>query len=286
MGLLVPYIHIIIKGDIMLQNPYASSLYPTPVGLRDNVVELNNALLLAKPVSSNSTITIQYSGKKHVISCCQIIVGATLDQLLIEFKGEWFVETVPVARLLTLISFLDHIVKKKHTDRPEYEPKHSEFIRDSRNLAMSIMPEVEDNSLIEMLIYGIFDDQKNTVDPVISFIRSLEVYWVTYFLVSQVLNRDEKGDYQTIRSASKVYGLSESYFRKLCHSAFTCGPKKQLRMWRAAYSALQLVEKEQPISTIASDNGFSSSSHFSTEIKSFFGMSPKDFKRLKESFYE
>ncbi|NEG59862.1 helix-turn-helix domain-containing protein [Pantoea agglomerans] len=270
----------------MLQNPDAFNTLSNPSVVINDGVELNNTLLFAKPVSSNSTITIRYCGKKHVNRRCQPIVCATLDQLLIEFKGEWLVETVPMARLLTLISFLDHIVKKEHATRSEYVPEHSEIIRDRRNLAMNITPEAEDKSFIEMVIRGIFDAEKNSVYPVINFIRDLEVYWVTCFLVSQALNHDEKGADQTIRSASKVYGLSESHFRKLCHSAFTCGPKKQLRMWRAAYSALQLVEKEQLISTIACENGFSSSSHFSAEIKSFFGMSPKDFKRLEESFYE
>jgi AraC-like DNA-binding protein len=49
---------------------------------------------------------------------------------------------------------------------------------------------------------------------------------------------------------------------------------------------LQLIENDQSIGTIAGDNGYASSSHFSSEIKSLFGITPREFKKLEGLLHE
>ncbi|WP_374191026.1 helix-turn-helix domain-containing protein [Candidatus Symbiopectobacterium sp. 'North America'] len=52
-------------------------------------------------------------------------------------------------------------------------------------------------------------------------------------------------------------------------------------MWRAVYSALQLIDNDESIATVAWNNGYASSYHFSTEIKTLFGITPREFKNLE-----
>lgn len=119
------------------------------------------------------------------------------------------------------------------------------------------------------------------------YLSRQECYWLTGFLLQYMLDMimSEQPREKLSRSC-KTYGVSETQFRNLCRVNFSLGPKKLLRQWRAAYSVLQLIENNESIATTACNNGYSSASHFSMEVKQIFGLNPKYFKRIHRIFNE
>lgn len=214
------------------------------------------------------------------------VVLATLDEIIVQVNGEWVVEMLTMSQLSTLFAFLDFQAGclSAVADKEASEDNRTIVIHTKRNLAITL--EQESNTFMGMLISVMLNPQDARLEILFSFVRNLETYWIANFLLSQVMNQEKECCTQKIYHASKIYGVSESYFRKLCHHAFTRGPKKQLRIWRAAHSALQLIEKDNSIATIAGDNGYASSSHLSSEIKSFFGITPREFKKLEGLLHE
>ncbi|WP_312044118.1 helix-turn-helix domain-containing protein [Erwinia sp.] len=263
-----------------------------PLYVSDECMNLNNGVLFARPLNSESVMSISASGElrenyeDRLNNLLQPIVLSTLDNMEIAFRGDWMVEILPMSQATTLFSFLDYQAKSRSINA---EPRVGEtntslLMHTERNLA--ILVENECKSLMGMLIFTLLKPQDSRLENLFSFVRNVESYWIAHFLLSQVMDEDKENDSHKIGNASKIYGVSESYFRKLCHHAFTRGPKKQLRLWRAAHSALQLIEKDNSIAAIAGNNGYSSSSHFSSEIKSMFGITPREFKKLEGLLHE
>jgi len=275
-----------MKGDDRL-------LIPVTDKVVDKTLQINNELLLVKPMHEESTLDLSGDSMKidngNIIN--RTVLLASNDHLNVKFINEWTVEKFPLSQISTLFCFLDYQAKncepdirKTIHDGDEIRASSNELLDNERSIVLLL----ENNSdrLMDILINGIIDPQKQCLQNVFTFIRNMESYWIAYFLLSQVFSDDNDSDAYKLYNACKVYGVSESYFRKLCHNAFTCGPKKQLRMWRAAHSALQLIEKDKSIATIAGNNGYSSSSHFSSEIKSIFGLTPREFKKLEGLLHE
>ncbi|MGL5567383.1 MAG: helix-turn-helix domain-containing protein [Plesiomonas sp.] len=263
-----------------------------PFLVSDECICLNNGILFARPLNSKSVMAVSASGElrgnyeERLNNILQPIVLSTLDNMDIAFGGDWMAEILSISQATTLFSFLDYQAKSRSAIA---EPRMAEtnnflLMRTERNLA--ILVDDECKSLIGLLILTLLKPQDHRLGNLFSFVRSVESYWVAYFLLSQVMNEDKESESYKIGIASKIYGVSESYFRKLCNHAFTRGPKKQLRLWRAAHSALQLIEKDNSIATIAGNNGYASSSHFSSEIKLLFGITPKEFKKLEGLLHE
>lgn len=266
-----------------------------PFLVSNECICLNNGILFARPLNSKSVMAVSASGElrenheERLNNILQPIVLSTFDNMDIAFGGDWMAEILSISQATTLFSFLDYQAKSRSVIT---EPRRAEtaetndflLMRTERNLA--ILVDDECKSLIGLLISTLLKPQNNRLENLFSFVRSVESYWVAYFLLSQVMNEDKESESYKIGIASKTYGVSESYFRKLCNHAFTRGPKKQLRLWRAAHSALQLIEKDNSIAAIAGNNGYASSSHFSTEIKSLFGITPKEFKKLEGLLHE
>lgn len=262
---------------------YARKLMSSPDKITDDFAKIDNALLLARPLNSSSILT--FSSIDDELSCIKGIGETTLmvslNAINVTFTGEWEVEIFPLSQITTLLSFLDYQTKSEGAvSRMSVDPQRKGVILEDESCIIAC---VEENckSFMDMLISNILIQNKQSLKNIFAFIRNMESYWVTKFLLSQVLDEDKEKDIHKLYNACKVYGVSESYFRKLCYDAFTRSPKKQLRMWRAAHSALQLIEKDKSIATIAGNNGYASSSHFSSEIKSLFGITPRAFKRLE-----
>jgi len=272
---------------------YDRLLIPITAKVVDDTIQINNELLLVRPMHEKSML--DFSGDSVNVNSGNIISSAVLlasnDKLNVKFINEWTVEKFPLSQISTLFCFLDYQTKScesgiRKIDNIDDENRlySNEFIENEKSVLLLL--ENNTDRLMDILISGIIDPQKQCLQNVFTFIRNMESYWIAYFLLSQVFNDDNDSDTYKLYNACKVYGVSESYFRKLCHNAFTCGPKKQLRMWRAAHSALQLIEKDKSIATIAGNNGYSSSSHFSSEIKSIFGITPREFKKLEGLLHE
>lgn len=280
------------QKNIMRQRVNDSSNAEMPLYVSDKCIDLNNGVLFARPLNSESVMSVSASGEPRenyddrLNNILQPIVLSTLNNMEIAFRGDWMVEILSMSQASTLFSFLDYQAKSRSVNA---EPRIGEtntslLMHTERNLA--ILVDDECKSLMGMLIFTLLKPQDRRLENLFSFVRNVESYWIAHFLLSQVMNEDKESDSHKIGNASKIYGVSESYFRKLCHHAFTRGPKKQLRLWRAAHSALQLIEKDNSIAAIAGNNGYASSSHFSSEIKSLFGITPREFKKLEGLLHE
>jgi AraC-like DNA-binding protein len=280
------------QKNIMRQRVNDSANAEMPLYVSDACIDLNNGVLFARPLNSESIMSVSPSGElrenydDRLNNILQPIVLSTLDNMEIAFRGDWMVEILSMSQATTLFSFLDYQAKSRsvNTEARVGETNTSLLMHTERNLAILVGDECK--SLMGMLIFTLLKPQDRRLENLFSFVRNVESYWIAHFLLSQVMNEDKESDSHKIGNASKIYGVSESYFRKLCHHAFTRGPKKQLRLWRAAHSALQLIEKDHSIAAIAGNNGYASSSHFSSEIKSLFGITPREFKKLEGLLHE
>ena len=258
----------------------------------DVCIDLNDGLLFARPLNSEAAISVSASGElrgnggAHLDNIRRPLVLLTLKNMKVVFQGSWMVEILSMSQVTTLFSFLDYQAKSRRFIPEPRVVQTNDALLMQTDRDMAILVNDEHKMLIEILISNLLAPQDSRLENLFTFIRNIESYWVSYFLLSQLMNDDKESDNQKIGKASKIYGVSESYFRKLCQHAFTRGPKKQLRLWRAAHSALQLIEKDNSISVIAGENGYASSSHFSTEIKSLFGITPKEFKKLEGLLHE
>lgn len=280
------------QKNMMRQRGNDSKLSAMPLKVSDECIELNNGVLFARPLNSEAAMAVSTSSElrenydDRLNKIAQPIVLSTLDNMMLNLSGEWVIEMLSMSQATTLFSFLDFQAESRSvTFEPSIgEANSSLLMHTERNLAVIVADECK--SMMGMLIFTLLKPQDRRLESLFSFIRNVESYWIAHFLLSQVMNEDNESDNHKIGNASKIYGVSESYFRKLCHHAFTRGPKKQLRIWRAAHSALQLIEKDNSISAIAGNNGYASSSHFSSEIKSLFGITPREFKKLEGLLHE
>ncbi len=109
----------------------------------------------------------------------------------------------------------------------------------------------------------------NGDNALIHHLRRLEAYTLIGYLLQAPV------DSAHLNELCIRYGLSYSHFRRLCHRALGCSVKPRLREWRAARTMLDLMVSENPVLAIALDNGYSSASHISNEIKQLFGITPR-----------
>lgn len=268
-----------------------SEIMATSFNVSNMKFVLENSMLFARPQNSESTLAFVIAGENEWTSIRKedirhSIVLSTVDKMDVELTGVWVIETLTMSQSTTLFSFLDYQSKCRAgvSNSAEKECKSSMLVRTEKHLAVSL--DDENKSMMAILISTRIKPQYHRLESLFTFIRGVESYWISYYLLCQMMNEDKESDCHKIAHVSRTYGVSESYFRKLCHDAFTRGPKKQLRLWRAAHSALQLIEEDNSISTIAGNNGYSSSSHFSSEIKSLFGITPREFKKLENLLHE
>lgn len=252
-------------------------------------IKCHSAILFARPVNQHSimSLAVDQTEEERAVAFDTIrhaVIIATLSKIHLCFSGEWIVEVKSMSQATTLFSFLDYQAKCPEASGESREGQDNVMLLTASHLVLRV--EYENKSLMALLISSLLDPQDRRLESLFTFVRNVESYWIAHFLLSQVMNEDKESETHKIYNASRIYGVSESYFRKLCHHAFTRGPKKQLRLWRAANSALQLIENDQSIATIAGDNGYASSSHFSSEIKSLFGITPREFKKLEGLLHE
>ncbi|WP_052738417.1 helix-turn-helix domain-containing protein [Robbsia andropogonis] len=106
------------------------------------------------------------------------------------------------------------------------------------------------------------------IEPLRNFLRVQEAYQLVLFLL-----RAYDGHTSVARLAQR-YGLSAVQFRRICRSIFGCGLKQRLRQWRALNALHDILSRHETLTELAYQHGFSSSSHFSQEIKFHFGARP------------
>lgn len=99
-------------------------------------------------------------------------------------------------------------------------------------------------------------------NKVLALLRKSESYWLVGYLLAQSTSGN------TMRMLGEDYGVSYTHFRRLCSRALGGKAKSELRNWRMAQSLLNSVEGHENITQLAVNHGYSSPSHFSSEIKS------------------
>lgn len=91
-----------------------------------------------------------------------------------------------------------------------------------------------------------------------------------YQLVRFVLEHPDLG----VQQLADRYGLSVAQFRRIGRKAFGRSLKEQLRLLRAGRVLHRYADTGHTFTRLSSDFGFSSPSHFCSEIKSLLGRSP------------
>lgn len=111
--------------------------------------------------------------------------------------------------------------------------------------------------------------RETTLQPLLSLLRQQESYSLVRFLDWRACATG------SVAALGGEYGLSYSHFRRLCRQALGVGVKAAFKRWRAARALLRVVDGGISLTAAALDSGYSSSSQFSTEVRTLFGRSPR-----------
>jgi AraC-like DNA-binding protein len=99
--------------------------------------------------------------------------------------------------------------------------------------------------------------------------------------VTDCINRHFSDPTLTVTAIADELKVSARYLQRVCESGLS--PGEQLRQFRLRRSAERLRNptwQNRSITDICFSCGFSSSSHFSTEFRRFFGVSPREYRAL------
>lgn len=278
------------EGQSKLQMPSGKNnkTYPEYDIVENDELCFEGCLLYVRPLEAKTNLSFSTGADEftRMENIHQPAVLVALASINVKFEGKWSLEILPITRVVTLFAFLNYQSKLLIDTCVKLNDDDKKSVLVQSESCFACLLDGQFISFLDMLITGLLIEEDCSMHQLFFFIRNLEAFWVAHFLLSHMLDEEKEIDYHKISTASKIYGLSESYFRKLCHAAFTRGPKKQMRLWRAARSVLQLIELDTQISTVAINNGYASSSHFSSEIKMLFGLTPREFKKLESLLHE
>lgn len=113
-------------------------------------------------------------------------------------------------------------------------------------------------------------DQLLLKQPLFELAASAWALREPYQLVRFVLENPDLG----VQQLADRYGLSVAQFRRLGRKAFDRSLKEQLRLLRVGRVLHRYADTGHTFTRLSSDFGFSSPSHFCSEIKSLLGRSP------------
>lgn len=94
------------------------------------------------------------------------------------------------------------------------------------------------------------------------------------------LNRNYKDDIKLSELAEKLY-LSNSYLSRYFSKQFDLNFSEMLRSIRVNHAADELIETDNPVMSIAMENGFSSIDSFARAFSNIYGISPARFRRSR-----
>lgn len=97
--------------------------------------------------------------------------------------------------------------------------------------------------------------------------------------VTECIKRHFSDPALTVTSIARELKVSARYLQRVCEGG--ASPGEQLRQFRLRVAAERLRNsawKERSICEICYSCGFSSSSHFSTEFRRFYGVSPREYR--------
>nr|WP_269466445.1 helix-turn-helix domain-containing protein [Pandoraea pulmonicola] len=217
-----------------------------------------------RPVARRITLDVVFAGKtrKLVIGEEQSVLIASMVGAEITCRdGAWRFQNISLFEVAKLLAFLEC---RLGDETPLPQAKCDRLI---------VVPAGLNACKFETWLIGHVPDADADAQGLFEFARAQECYWLVRFLLQ------EGAATKSVAALGKRYGVSESQFRRLCCQALGRSLKRELRLWRAVRAVLNVVEGRESMVDVAMRNGFSSSSHFSREIKELFGISPVQFRR-------
>jgi len=144
----------------------------------------------------------------------------------------------------------------------------------SRDIVLTIPRKaISSDEAFRTWLLGNLCSHDEATQALIRHVRSREAYSLIGFLLQDRMQGQDR-----LLDICKAYGLSTSYFRKLCKKMLGHNAKSALSHWRAVNALLDIVTKSQSILHVALGNGYCSASHISRDIHQKFGHAPSAFR--------
>lgn len=239
-------------------------LFPLNV-LRENnsyIFSDREILLIKKPESA--FVQIKASKENNSINCkvesnCIFL----LDRIRIDIiSGTLIYHKVRIDMLSKLLAFVDE------AQNVEIKKKHDSYFEHLDTLDFDVFY----NCLAAKTWFlSAYFENKEWIIPLCDFLRKTEHYGLVRYLLSHSISQNKLYD------LGKEYGVSYSHFRRLCSSALGGKVKVELSNWRMARAVLEVIEGKSDMTSVAYKYGYSSSSHFSADVKSRLGKTPREF---------
>lgn len=127
-----------------------------------------------------------------------------------------------------------------------------------------------DRSRCEAWFLAAYVTKQPWINSLNNLLRRTECYGLVCYLLSKSLQQS------SLYELGKAYGVSYSHFRRLCSHALGGKVKSELCSWRMARAVLEIIEGKSDMTSAAYKYGYSSSSHFSAEVKNRLGKTPRE----------
>lgn len=198
-----------------------------------------------------------------------LVVSRTPKQLVA--RGATRYKRICMDRVAAFLAFLDA------APRPRQSMPSSMDVRAATRLSEVVLTATQDcvasdDAFRAWLFKQVFESDP-THQAMIRYARSREAYSLISFLL-----QDHAQGRDRLLDICRTYGLSTSYFRKLCKKMLGHNAKSTLSHWRAVNALLDIVTKSHSILNVALVNGYSSASHISRDIHRKFGYAPSAFR--------
>ncbi|PNM27147.1 AraC family transcriptional regulator [Yersinia enterocolitica] len=214
-------------------------------------------------MSENTAVQLVISQGKHNINWkaeCDCLL--LLDHVHIKVTyGTLIYHKVRIDVLSKLLAFID---EARNIETAKIHDFHFSYL----NIAgMNLL---NNRSTAESWFLSAYIERKEWIAPLCDFLRTSEFYDLVRYLLSQSMSQN------TLYDLGRVYGVSYSHFRRLCSYALGGKVKAELCSWRMARAVLEIIEGKSDMTSVAYKYGYSSSSHFSADIKSRLGKTPRE----------
>lgn len=229
-----------------ISSPEVWFIQGDPKARRTSVVLLNDY---------GSRASLRNPRKKIRAGCLLLLSNINIKV----FSGDLFFLKLKTEGLAKILAFVDESLQ---VDTYSTEPGHWESIPDFNEAVL-----YDNRTLVNWFLQQIISGNEE-YSPLLPLIRYSESYNFVRFLL-KYSHGNKSQSY-----LGEKYGVSCSHFRRLCHQALGQSGKKEMCNWRVARTMLDIIDGKSGFTEAALHYGYSSSSHFSNEVKNKFGMSP------------
>ncbi|WP_336192493.1 helix-turn-helix domain-containing protein [Hafnia paralvei] len=253
----------------------------------EKILQFKNVILRIIPEDEMASCFFKtyHSGKEGMLNLLKPSIVRIENETTVVFKGQWRIEVADTDTLATLFSIIEMGSSGNASPSRDFILPN----KFSPRMAGSTYKVLINNTTLplqKILFFSKSESYRRQYNELYKTLRRRESYGLIKFLLTSVIKDSKEKKAIKIQDLCKEYGVSNSYFRRLCVKNLTCAAKVQINSWRGAYSVLDIIESSKDINSIAYHNGYASSSHFSSDIKSNFGLTPKQFRVIEGILYE